>query len=138
MISKHPVHIDAMVVLPDHLHLLLTLPDGDDDYAKRVSCLKGQFSRQIPKIEFVNESRTSKNERGVWQRRYWEHRIRDNLDYQRHVDYIHYNPVKHGHVSKPSDWLYSTFHKYVEQGIYPLDWAYDFITDLEGIGMSDV
>ena len=133
-----PFTLNAMVVLPDHLHLLLTLPDGDHDYAKRIKCLKGQFSRQIPKTEFVNESRANKGERGIWQRRYWEHRIRDELDYQRHMDYIHYNPVKHGHALRASDWLYSTFHQYALQGIYPLDWANEDVARSDVIGALDV
>ncbi|MBC7750918.1 MAG: transposase [Candidatus Saccharibacteria bacterium] len=133
-----PFELNALVVLPDHVHLMLTLSEGDDDCAKRISCLKGQFSCQIPKTEFINESRTSKGERGIWQRRYWEHRIRDELDYQRHMDYIHYNSVKHGHVLKVSDWVYSTFHRYVRQGVYPVNWTNDGLTDFEGVGESDV
>lgn len=133
-----PFILNAMVVLPDHFHILLTLPEGDHDYVKRITCLKGQFSRQIPKIEFINESRANKGERGIWQRRYWEHRIRDELDFQRHMDYIHYNPVKHGHALRASDWLYSTFHECIQQGIYPLDWAYEGVTGIDVIGASDV
>lgn len=133
-----PFILEAMVVLPEHLHILMTLPNNDHDYAKRISCLKGLFSRQIPKSEFVNGSRTQKGERGIWQRRYWEHRIRDELDFQRHVDYIHYNPMKHGHVKQVQDWEYSTFHQFVRQGFYCLDWASEICMEFEGIGDTDV
>ena len=85
--------------------------------------IKSGFTRQIPKTEKINPSRISKRERGIWQRRYWEHLIRDEVDFQRHVDYIHYNPVKHGYVDNPIDWQYSTIHKYIESGIYPKDWG---------------
>lgn len=133
-----PFELNALVVLPDHVHLMMTLPEGDDNCAKGISCLKGQFSSQLQKSEFINESRVNKGERGIWQRRFWEHRIRDELDYQRHMDYIHYNPVKHGHVLKVSDWAYSTFHRYVQQGVYPANWASGGLTDFEGVGESDV
>jgi putative transposase len=133
-----PFTLDAMVVLPEHLHMLMTLPEGDQDYPKRISCLKGLFSRQIPRSESVNESRTHKGERGIWQRRYWEHRIRDALDFQRHVDYIHYNPVKHGHAQQVRDWQYSTFHRYVREGFYSIDWASEICMEFDGIGSADV
>lgn len=133
-----PFELNALVVLPDHVHFMLTLPEGDDDCAKRISCLKGQFSSQLQKTEFINESRASKGERGIWQRRFWEHRIRDELDYQRHMDYIHYNPVKHGHVLRVSDWAYSTFHRNVGQGVYPVDWSCEELVGFDGVGESDV
>jgi len=115
--------LDAMVVMPEHFHLLMTLPENDNDFAKRIMLIKSGFSRTIPKTESINPSRLHKRERGIWQRRYWEHLIRDEIDFQRHVDYIHYNPVKHGYVKNPSDWKYSTIHKYIESGIYPKDWG---------------
>ncbi len=133
-----PFTLDAMVVLPEHLHILMTLPEGDHDYPKRISCLKGLFSRQIPRSECVNESRAHKRERAIWQRRYWEHRIRDEIDFQRHVDYIHYNPVKHGHVKHVEEWQYSTFHQYTREGIYAIDWASDICEDFYGIGDAGV
>lgn len=120
---RHPFHIDAMVILPDHLHALWTLPEGDADYPTRWMLIKAGFSRRIPPGEWRNKSRIAKGERGIWQRRYWEHWIRDERDYARHVDYIHYNPVKHGYVQRVADWPYSTFHRYVERGMYPSDWA---------------
>ncbi len=121
--TVHPFHIDAMVILPDHLHALWTLPEGDADYPVRWALIKAGFSRRIPKGERQNESRLAKGERGIWQRRYWEHLIRDDSDYARHVDYIHYNPVKHGYVRYAKDWPYSSFHRYVRSRILPADWA---------------
>lgn len=121
--QRHPLTIEAMVVLPEHLHCIWRLPEGDDDYSLRWRLLKSHFSRHIEKGETVSASRLRKNERGLWQRRYWEHQIRDNTDFQRHLDYIHYNPVKHGYVNKATDWPYSSIHRWVKLGIYTKDWA---------------
>lgn len=122
---QHPFVLDAMVIMPDHFHALITLPDGDKDFATRWMLIKSGFSRAIPKTERINHSRVSRGERGIWQRRYWEHLIRDEWDYARHVDYIHYNPVKHGYVTRASDWQYSTIHQYIAKGIIASDWGYD-------------
>ncbi|MBL8473326.1 MAG: transposase [Rhodocyclaceae bacterium] len=121
--TVHPFNIDAMVILPDHMHALWTLPPGDTDYAKRWMLIKAGFSRLLPKAEQISASRQAKGERGIWQRRYWEHLIRDDRDFERHVDYIHYNPVKHGHVERAADWPWSSFHRYVRNGILPVDWG---------------
>jgi len=122
--TDHPFILDAFVVLPDHLHAMWTLPTGDNDFSKRWMLIKAGFSRQLPKIENINNSRIKKGERGIWQRRYWEHLIRDDCDYERHVNYIHYNPVKHGHVNQAIDWPYSTIHVYVQKGIVGSDWGW--------------
>jgi len=127
-----PFRLDALVVLPDHLHCVWTLPEGDDDFSTRWFLIKSSFSRTLPRIERRSVSRIRKGERGIWQRRYWEHAIRDDVDYQRHVNYIHYNPVKHGYVSQVADWQYSTFHRYVRLGIYPQAWAGDDGNELDG------
>jgi putative transposase len=119
----HPWRIDAIVILPDHLHALCTLPPGDADFAMRWRLIKTGFSRNLPCGEPVSTSRQSKGERGVWQRRYWEHRIRDELDFARHVDYIHHNPRKHGHVERVADWPWSSFHRDVQAGLLPKNWA---------------
>lgn len=95
--------IDAIVVLPDHLHAIWTFPANDADFATRWRLIKSHFSRALPSTERINNSRKQKSELGIWKRRYWEHLIRDDLDYQRHIDYIHYNPVKHGYVEKAVD-----------------------------------
>ena len=92
---RHPFTIDAMVVLPDHLHAIWTLPNGDADFAGRWRLIKSAFSRNLPKGEAISHSRPAKGERGIWQRRFWEHTIRDEDDFARHFDYIHINPVKH-------------------------------------------
>jgi putative transposase len=123
--SRHPFAIDAIVVLPDHLHAIWTLPDSDADFAVRWRLIKSTFSRALPQREGISASRIAKGERGIWQRRYWEHTLRDEEDLARHVDYIHFNPVKHGHVARVTDWPYSSFHRMVRLGIYPADWAGD-------------
>jgi putative transposase len=112
-----------MVILPDHLHTIWTLPDGDHDFSQRWRQIKSAFSREIAKEERISQSRLRKQERGIWQRRFWEHVIRDEEDFNRHVDYIHINPVKHGYIQKVADWPYSSFHQYVRLGILPVDWA---------------
>ncbi len=121
--AKHPFHIDAIVVLPDHLHCIMTLPKNDDDFSLRWRQIKSAFSRRIPHGEYRSRSRQRKGERGIWQRRFWEHAIRDDVDWQRHVDYVHYNPVKHGWVDKVRHWPYSSFHRFVARGMYPEDWG---------------
>lgn len=115
--ARHPFYINAMVILPDHLHALWTLPEEDADYPTRWMLIKAGFSRCVPKKERRGNSRIAKGERGIWQRRYWEHWIRDEGDYTKHVDYIHYNPVKHGYVVQTSDWPYSSIHRYIASGM---------------------
>jgi putative transposase len=123
--TRHQFAIDAIVVLPDHLHAIWTLPEGDADFAMRWRLIKSAFSRALPHGERVSASRASKGERGIWQRRYWEHTLRDQRDVERHADYIHFNPVKHGFVARVQDWQYSSFHRMVRLGVYPQDWAGD-------------
>jgi putative transposase len=123
--QRYPFHIDAWVVLPEHLHAILTLPPGDCDFSTRWRLIKSGFSRALPKTERRSAVRLAAGERGIWQRHYWEHAIRDEADFERHVDYAHVNPLKHGWVRRVSDWPYSTFHRYVAQGIYPADWCGD-------------
>jgi putative transposase len=121
--SRHPFTIDAVVVLPDHLHAIWTLPSGDADYAVRWRLIKSMFSRGVERVEERSESRRLKRERGIWQRRYWEHTLRDEGDVGRHCDYIHYNPVKHGYVKSVENWPFSSFRKFVRSGLYPVDWG---------------
>ncbi len=120
---RHRFHLDAMAILPDHLQMMMTLPVNDDQYAVRMSLIKAGFSRCLPKKESIHSSRQLKGERGIWQRRYWEHLIRDDFDYEQHVNYIHYNPVKHGYVNKAVDWPYSTIHDFIDKGILSIDWG---------------
>jgi putative transposase len=131
---RHEFKIDAIVILPDHLHAVWTLPDGDADYATRWRLIKSAFSRDLPRSERISESRETRDERGIWQRRYWEHTLRDEDDYANHVDYIHFNPVKHGHVSRVRDWPHSSFHRMVQEGTYPEDWAGDAKEIVSGYG----
>ncbi|TBU75625.1 REP-associated tyrosine transposase [Phytopseudomonas daroniae] len=121
---RAPFALQAWVVLPEHLHLLVRLPDGDSDFSNRLRRIKGSFSRQIPLPAHRRQSLLGKGERGIWQRRFWEHAIRDQEDWQRHIEYIHHNPVKHGLVDRVRDWPYSSFHAYVQRGDYPLDWGW--------------
>jgi len=122
--ANHPFEIDAVVVLPDHLHCILTLPAGDSDFSTRWGLIKAYFSRNLDKSERISTSRAKRGERGVWQRRFWEHLIRDETDYRQHVDYIHWNPVKHGWVQYVKDWPHSSFHNYVRRGEYPESWGH--------------
>ena len=123
--QRHPFEIVAWVVLPEHMHAIWTLPENDADFAGRWSLIKSGFSRAVARMETenVSASRSRKRERGIWQRRFWEHLIRDEVDLQRHIDYVHINPVKHGHVTRASAWPYSSIHRYVERGWLSADWA---------------
>ena len=121
--QKHPFKMEAVVILPDHLHCLWRLPEDCDDYSMRWRLIKSKFSQAIKKGEVISKSRQRKAERGIWQRRFWEHLIRDDRDYQHHFDYIHYNPMKHGYVEEVKDWQYSSFHHYVEKAVYSEHWA---------------
>ena len=124
-----PCTIDAFVVLPDHLHAIWTLPPGDADFSTRWRLIKSRFARALPKHERLSAVRVARNERGIWQRRFWEHLIRDEADYARHVEYCYINPVKHGLVTKVRDWPHSSFHRDVRAGIVAEDWAGDFEQD---------
>ena len=126
--QRQPFQIDAWVVLPEHMHCLWTLPPDDSDYATRWMVLKQLFCRGLPLAARGGKRRAA----GIWQRRYWEHLIRDENDWRRHFDYIHINPLKHGWVSRVQDWPYSSFHRAVRAGIYPLDWAGDADAEVWG------
>jgi putative transposase len=117
--QRHPFSIEAIVILPDHLHAIWTLPEGDRDFSVRWRLIKAGFSRRLPVSEPISASRAAKGERGIWQRRYWEHTLRDESELTRHIDYIHFNPVKHGHASRVRDWPYSSFHRMVKLGVIP-------------------
>jgi putative transposase len=121
--ERWPFHMDAVVILPDHLHCIWTLPSGDSNYSTRWNLIKGHFSRAIEKGERISPSRVKRKERGIWQRRFWEHLLRDEEDFAKHVDYIHWNPVKHGCVKRVIDWPHSSFHQYLANGVYAADWC---------------
>ncbi len=122
---KKPFITEAMVILPDHIHILWTMPMNDDDYANRIRLFKSHFTRQLPATikQTDNKNRQAHKQTGIWQLRYWEHTIRDERDFTNHINYIHYNPVKHGYVKDVVDWKYSTFHRYVKSGLYEQDWG---------------
>lgn len=126
-----PFKIEAICLLPDHLHCIWTLPKNDDDYAARWKIIKSSFShwflKQGKSPGQLTASKVLKGELGVWQRRYWEHTIRDHEDLNRHIEYIHYNPVKHGLVQAVKVWPWSSFHHYVQAGYYDLDWGNDVL-----------
>ncbi len=121
--QNHAFDIIAIVVLPDHLHTMWQLPGNDANFPMRWNLIKRRFSSALPKNERISASRQKKGERGIWQRRYWEHLIRDD-DFEHPVNYIHFNPVKHGYVRSAVDWPYSCIHRYVEKGIIANNWAY--------------
>jgi putative transposase len=122
--QSHPFEIIAMVVLPDHLHAIWRLPEGDADFPLRWSLVKAAFSRTIPKTEMIRHSRKMKRERGIWQRRYWEHQIRNDNDLEKHVAYVHFNPVKHGYVARAVDWSYSSIHREIARRNMTGSWGY--------------
>ena len=121
--ARAPFHVDAWVVLPDHMHCIWTLPAGDSDYSGRWQALKKAFTKSIPAGEQRSAVRVRRGERGVWQRRFWEHTIRDDRDYANHMDYVHFNPVKHALAAHPTDWPFSSFRRCVALGVYPADWC---------------
>jgi len=121
--AQHPFDILAMVVLPDHLHALWRLPADDEDYGRRWDLIKVGFASRLPPLATVQLSRRLRRERGLWQRRYWTQRMKDEHDLQRHLDYIHRNPVQHGYARSPLDWPYSSIHRYVQAGVLPVDWT---------------
>jgi putative transposase len=129
--QRWPFHMEAVVVLPDHLHCIWTLPPGDSNFSTRWNLIKGYFSRAIEKGERISPSRVKRKERGIWQRRFWEHLLRDEEDFAKHVNYIHWNPVKHGCVKKVIDWPHSSFHQYMVRGVYSDDWCGEG-DDIEG------
>ncbi len=129
--QKRPFHIDAWVVLPEHMHCIWTLPAGDDDFSNRWKVIKVHFSKGLSISERRSKVRIKRGERGILQRRFWEHAIRDDRDYEKHMDYVHFNPVKHGYVDKVIDWPFSSFHHHVKKGTYSDDWG-------GGYGQNDV
>ena len=119
-----PFSMPAWVILPDHLHVIWTLPEGDTDYPRRWSIIKRRTSQLADLPPMARScSMVARRESGLWQRRYWEYLIRDSDDLHRHVDYIHFNPVRHGHVDAPVSWPYSSFAQHVRDGTYPPDWC---------------
>lgn len=123
--ERYSLHIDAIVILPAHRHTPWTLPDGDAACPLRRSLIKSAFSRQLPAHERRGASRLSKRERGIWQRRFWQHAIRDDDDYACHIDYVHHKPVKHRHVARAADWPHSSIHRFIAARLLSADWAWE-------------
>jgi len=121
--ERFPFHMDAIVVLPDHIHAIWSLPQDDCDFSLRWRRIKALFSRSLPKTERRSSVRVARGERAIWQRRFWEHAIRDENDFRRHVDYCYYNPVKHGLVNEIGDWPYSSYHRDVKAGRFAPAWS---------------
>ncbi|WP_249803252.1 transposase [Bradyrhizobium sp. 21] len=130
VVQRRPFETVAICILPDHLHAIWALPEDDADFSSRWNLIKGNFSRRL-EVGERSMSKSIKREKGIWQRRFWEHAIRDDADLERHVDYIHFNPVKHGLVTRVCDWSFSSFHRYVDQGALPVDWGGD-VHDIAG------
>jgi putative transposase len=120
--AERPFTIDAIAILPDHLHAIMTLPEDDADFPGRWKRIKSLFTHRLT-VAGASVSRNDRGEFALWQRRFWEHTIRDEADFERCAGYIHYNPVKHGLVASPQDWPYSSLHRYVRAGILPADWG---------------
>jgi putative transposase len=122
-----PFSLDAICLLPNHLHFIMRFREGDGDYSIRIAAIKARFTKYYLRSGHheLGEKRIRRNkgERAIWQRRFWEHMIRDDDDFRKHMDYIHYNPVKHGLVSQVQDWLWSSFHRYIRLGVYSKDWG---------------
>jgi len=127
--QQWPFAVDALVLLPDHLHAIWALPPGDADYSKRWGFIKKHFTQHWLAAngaeQSISSSKQHQRRRGVWQRRFWEHVLRDERDYAKHLDYLHYNPVKHGLVTSVANWPYSSFHRFVNEGLYPAQWGSD-------------
>lgn len=121
--EKYPFETVAVCILPEHLHAIWILPPGDADYSLRWNLIKAGFSRGLPLSGSRSPSKIKHREKGLWQRRFWEHQIRNEKDLQQHVDYVHFNPVKHGLVNRVQDWQYSSFHQWVKRGVLDADWA---------------
>jgi putative transposase len=120
--KRYPFKTIAICILPDHLHAIWELPPTDADFSLRWSLVKRGFSTGLNANDTRSASKKTKREKGVWQRRFWEHEIRDDRDLENHVAYVYSNPVKHGLVTRPIEWPFSSFHRDVELGIFTQDW----------------
>ncbi|MEO0513710.1 MAG: transposase [Planctomycetota bacterium] len=139
--QARPFEIIASVILPDHLHMIWTLPSDDADYSKRWQSIKASFTRTYLRTQQAEQAVTpgyrEQRRRGVWQPRFLEHTIRDEKDLADHTDYIHFNPVKHGYVSRPADWPYSSLHSFIERGWLDEQWGCGFGLSPLGLGVDE-
>ena len=136
--AEYPFILEAMVILPDHLHCIWTLPDGDADFSGRWRRIKARFSRKYVRSGHppLPVSMQKKGEKAIWQRRFWEHTIRDEEEFCRYCDYIHYNPVKHGLAASPIEWSHSSFRRFVENGSYDVDWGHEMPLRIRGMDLE--
>ena len=125
--QEYPFKIDAWVLMPDHLHTIWTLPADDLNYSRRWALIKRRVSQSCGALyadpKYSRPSNIARHESTIWQRRFWEHTIRDDVDFENHMNYVHFNPLKHDLVDDLANWPYSTFHRCVSQGFYPADWC---------------
>lgn len=132
--QQYPFEINAIVLLPDHFYTLWTLPSDDSNFSLRMRLIKRYVTKYYGtklKVDLdISESRIARKEGNLWQRRFWEHLIRDETDFDNHCDYIHYNPVRHGLCDRPQSWNFSSIHRFMQIGIYSLDWGQDYAIDL--------
>jgi putative transposase len=139
--ERFPFKTDAICLLPNHLHCIWSLPEGDQNYSVRWKEIKRLFTKgyltQIGPGETRNESRVKRNEAAIWQRRFWEQTIRDDRDFNQHVDYIHYNPVKHGLVKNAIDWPWSSLHRYLRSGYYSNEWGSQIDDEIKSMGCGE-
>lgn len=134
--SQYPFKISAIVVLPEHLHIIMEMNENDSDYSRRISKVKKEFGNEYLRYNAINPilsaSLRARKERGIWQRRFWEHKIKSLEDYKAHIDYIHYNPVKHKLAESIADWRWSSYFKYRARGFYTDDWGSKAPADIKG------
>lgn len=132
-----PFQIDGWVLLPDHLHAIWTLPEGDSDFSNRWRLIKRHVTRScagtLSRPELLTPRRAAKQCGTLWQQRFWEHLIRDQQDFRQHLDYLHGNPLKHGLVDRVADWPWSSFHRWARRGAYPADWGYATVSNQPGV-----
>ena len=136
VMDKNPFQVESIVVLPDHIHCIWTLPRDDHDFSKRWKGIKYRFSSNYKSSFATSDSMKKKKEKGLWQRRFWEHLIRDQDDFNRHIDYIHYNPVKHKLARSAVDWPYSSFKQFMMQGIYEKNWGSTLPSNIKGMELG--
>ncbi|MEW6441396.1 MAG: transposase [bacterium] len=129
-IRKRPFVVEAMVVLPDHLHCIWNMPQNDADFSIRWMLIKRHFSAGIKAVP------NDRREKPIWQRRFWEHRIRDEQDLERHMDYVFYNPVKHGYVKRPADWEYGSLRQAIARGLYAEGWGAEEPRSVTGLELE--
>ncbi|MDD1415381.1 transposase [Dolichospermum sp. ST_con] len=139
--KKYPFSIDAFILLPNHFHCLWTLPPDDHDFSVRLRLIKTyvtkHYREQLTLENPISQSRQKRGEKNLWQRRFWDHLIRDEQDFMVHCDYIHYNPVKHRLCINPQDWQFSSIHRLIEQGVYPPNWGVDVTLDIQSSDLYD-